>query len=75
MERDYSAVALLCSAVSQLQGCANGTIRIENHLPGEVRNLGGSQASFHGEQERSRGRVEVQDRFGKQEEIVDLVSS
>ena len=65
---------LLCSAVSQLQGCANGTIRIENHLPREICNLSGSQASFHREQDDHAVSKRIPSRFGKQEEVVDLVS-
>ena len=74
MERNYSAMALLRSVVSQLQGRANGTIRIENHLPSEVRNLSGSQASFHGEQNDHAVSKRIPSRFGKQEKVVDLAS-
>lgn len=65
-------MALLCSA---LQGWANGTVRIENHLPREVRNLSGSKASFHREQDDHAVSKRIPSRFGKQKKIVDLVSS
>ena len=44
-------MALLCRMVSQLQYRADSTGRIEDHLPREVRNLSGSQASLHREQD------------------------
>jgi hypothetical protein len=43
-------MALLCCMVSQLRYRTDGTGRLEDHFPGKICNLSGSQTSFHGEQ-------------------------
>lgn len=66
MERDYPAMALLCSAIPQLQDRANSAVGSENHLPREIRNFSGSQASFYGEQDDHAVSKRVTSRFGKE---------
>ena len=51
----------------------DGTGRIEDHFPGKICNLSGSQTSFHGEQNDHVVSKRIPSRFGKQEEVVDLV--
>ncbi len=73
MEGDNSAMAHFCGAVSQLQRCADGTFRIEHHIPGEVRDLSRAKTCLHGKQDDDTVAKWVAVRFGEKEQIVDMI--
>ena len=73
MKWDNATMAHFCGAVSQLQRCADATLRVENHIPGQVRDLSSSKTGLHGEQDDDTVADWVAGRFGEKEQIVDVI--
>jgi len=73
MKRDNAAMAHLCRTVSQLQRGADATFGVEDHVPGQVRDLSRAKTCLHGQQNDDPVANWVAGSFGVKEQIVDMV--
>jgi hypothetical protein len=73
MQWDLSSASILRSAIPQLDGATYATIRIEDHVPGQVGDLAGPHPSLCGQQRDDLVSHRMPGAFGVDKEIFYIV--